>query len=397
MPTPFVAPLAAAASSSNVFLYTIIFIFLTGIITTVITKWAKDKCLKFFNRYHITLERTQCQTTWGTFWVFSSGVEIIYDHPYVDIRGRKKTSHMLYQADVDAQLLTLFRYHNELTAEAQQRRLQQVQRTFNPGAFHRFFRKIRNFINTLRDAFNNALGAVVGQYQKMNPSSAVLSTQSGQVTQIGQTLLDKFGNAYEPLLEQYIGQPVILEILDPANPSNVINEFTGYLADYTQNYVAVFNVEHGVVEKFELALPDVDDAPEAPPVAGATPAPAPPPAQVKEENGLGVTIDGPRFKIRNLRGECVVIRQLARQGFEPVNFGAVLPPNGVLDLHTRDARNGTLVIERVQCLDVVAPRKFATVRHAGVLLPRPTLVDEFSISQLPQVPKRQSNTSDSKQ
>jgi hypothetical protein len=48
---------------------------------------------------------------------------------------------------------------------------------------------VRNLINTLRDAFNAAIGAVVGQYQRMNPASAVLATQAGSVTQIGQTLL----------------------------------------------------------------------------------------------------------------------------------------------------------------------------------------------------------------
>ena len=37
-------------------------IFLTAIITTVVTKWARDKCLKFFNHYHVTLERTRGAT-----------------------------------------------------------------------------------------------------------------------------------------------------------------------------------------------------------------------------------------------------------------------------------------------------------------------------------------------
>ena len=74
-------------------------------------------------------------------------------------------------------------------------------------------RGFRNFVNTLRDAFNAAIGAVVGQYQRMNPGSMIVGTQGQSVTQIGQTLLGKFAaNAYEPLLEQYIGQPVILDV-----------------------------------------------------------------------------------------------------------------------------------------------------------------------------------------
>ena len=43
-------------------------------------------------------------------------------------------------------------------------------------------------------------------------------------------------------------------------------------------------------------------------------------------------------------------------------------------------------IEIVRCLDVVAPRKFATVRHAGELHERRGLVDELHLNRLPLVP-----------
>ena len=69
------------------------------------------------------------------------------------------------------------------------------------------------------------------------------------MTQIGQTLLGKFAaNAYEPLLEQYIGQPVILDVVDPINPNNATVQYAGYLADYTRQFIAVFNVDHATEE-----------------------------------------------------------------------------------------------------------------------------------------------------
>jgi hypothetical protein len=40
----------------------------------------------------------------------------------------------------------------------------------------------------------------------------------------------------------------------------------------------------------------------------------------------------------------------------------------------------------VLCLDVVAPRKYATVRHAGELSDRRGLVDELHLARLPLVP-----------
>ncbi len=378
-------------SASTLFYLTLIVIFLTAIITTVLTKWARDKCLKYFNHYHVTLERSRGQTIWGQCKIFSSGMEIVFDHPFTDTRGRKKTSYMLYGPELDTQLLCLLRYHNELTESQQQSRLLQIQRTFNPGFFRRLWRGFRNFINTLRDAFNAAIGAVVTQYQRTNPATgALLSTQGSSVQSIGQTILGRFANAYEPLLEQYIGQPVILEVADPINPNNAAVEFTGYLADYTQNYIALFNVKHACEQTVELAIPDEESAPPLPPMPAPPPPGAPPPAfppALKEEHHLAIRLDGLRFKIQNASKDPIAIRRLEREGFEPVNFGMVLPPSATLDLPARDAHGGKLILDQIRTADVVANRKFATIRHAGELVDRPSLFDEFPIQQLPLVPK----------
>src|SRR4051794_6028400 len=93
----------SAPSPAAVFYITLVFISLTAIITAVVTKWARDKCLKLFRNYHVTLERTRGTTIWGKLNVASSGVEILFDHPYVDARGRRKTSFMLYQQEMDQQ------------------------------------------------------------------------------------------------------------------------------------------------------------------------------------------------------------------------------------------------------------------------------------------------------
>ena len=305
-------PLSSSApSAATVFYLTLLFIFLTAIITTVFTKWARDKCAKFFHGYHVTLERSRGQTIWGQLKVFSSGVEVVYDHPFVDARDRKKTSYMLYGPEMEQQLLSLLRYHDELGPEQQRRRTQQIRATFNPGPLRRLWRGVRNFVNTLRDAFNAAIGAVVSQYQRVNPAS-VFVAQSSQVTQISQTLLGRFANAYEPLLEQYIGRPVILDVADPIDPNNSTVEYTGYLADYTQQFIAVFNVEHRCGETVTVTLPDVEGGPALPPLPGPPPpgAPAPvlPPA-TKVEHKLEVRVDGLRLKIQNTRHEPVIVRR----------------------------------------------------------------------------------------
>src|SRR5437762_6322577 len=97
-------PTPSTPDPSTILYVTLLFIFVTAIVTTVATKWSRDKCLKFFNHYHVSMERTRGQTIWGLLKVFSSGIEVIYDHPFVDSRGRKKTSYLLYGQEVEQQL-----------------------------------------------------------------------------------------------------------------------------------------------------------------------------------------------------------------------------------------------------------------------------------------------------
>src|SRR2546423_4063151 len=149
---------SSAPSGATIFYLTLLLIFATAVITTVLAKWSRDKALKFFAGYHVTMERMRGQTSWGTLRVFSSGLEIVYDHPYVDTRGRKKTSFLLYGHEIDTQLLCMFRYHEEMSPTLRKERERQVKRTFNPGPLKRAWRGVRNVVNTLRDAFNAAIG-----------------------------------------------------------------------------------------------------------------------------------------------------------------------------------------------------------------------------------------------
>src|SRR5262245_36991398 len=95
------APPSTGPSAAAIFYVTLLFIFLTAIITAVATKWARDKTLKLFDGFHVTLERARGQTIWGHFKVFSSGVEIMYDHSFIDARGRKKTSYLIYAQELE--------------------------------------------------------------------------------------------------------------------------------------------------------------------------------------------------------------------------------------------------------------------------------------------------------
>jgi hypothetical protein len=160
--------------------------------------------------------------------------------------------------------------------------------------------------------------------------------------------------------------------------------------DYTSQFIAVFNVDHKTEEELSIELPDAQEGEALPPLpAPPPPGAAPPvlPPALKTEHGLAIRRDGPRIKIMNICHDPVVVRRLQREGFEPLELGVVVPPSATLDLPARDARGGLLLVEAVRCVDVVAPRKFATVRHAGELVERRGLVEELNLDRLPLVPK----------
>jgi hypothetical protein len=149
-------------------------------------------------------------------------------------------------------------------------------------------------------------------------------------------------------------------------------------------------VEHSSGEMVTLTLPDVEQGPPLPPLPMPPPPgvplpPLPPPEKVEHE--LAVRVDGLRLKVQNTRHDPVIVQRLERDGYEPVEFGNVIPPMATFDLPARDARGGRLIVELVRMLDVVCPRKFASIRHGGELVERRGIVDELYLRQLPLVPK----------
>src|SRR5258705_1241678 len=155
-PMAFLLSQTTGPSAATLFYITLLFIFVTAIITTVLAKWSRDKCLKFFKGYRITLERNRGQTLWGKFKVFSSGIEIVYDHPYVDPHGRRKTSYLFYQVELEQQVLSLFRYHTQLSEKEQKSRKKQVDSTFNPRFFRRGVPGLGKLLKTLSQAVKTA-------------------------------------------------------------------------------------------------------------------------------------------------------------------------------------------------------------------------------------------------
>ncbi len=317
----------------NALALTLVMIFLAAIIGALFNAWRLDKCLKLMHDYHVTYLTTVGPPAWGDLVVYSRGIELRYDAPYMTRHGMAKSSSLIYDDEL-GHCLALCRIDAALTKKESRARTRQITRTFNPGPVRRAMRLVRTVANTLRDATGKSISAILGQLSKTKPS---LAGGKGEVEQLGKTLLGANKNAYEPMLERHIGRPVILRLTHPVNKDLPPLELPGYLVDYTDEYLAVFNEDHGVEESLDVE------------VNGPV-----------QRQGFRVELDENEVKIHSSGPDVLVVRR-ARVGEQEYELDAVLLPGCCLRLSRHSAGSVTLKLERTRRIDIVCPRAIAKV------------------------------------
>ena len=65
----------------NALALTVLFIFLTAIVSLLLKARRKDKCLKLLQGSHVAYLTTAGQAIWGDLRVYSLGLELTYDAP----------------------------------------------------------------------------------------------------------------------------------------------------------------------------------------------------------------------------------------------------------------------------------------------------------------------------
>jgi len=318
---------------------TVLFIFLSAIVGVVLKVRRKDKCLKFLNDYHVSYLTTGGRALWGDLTVYSQGIELRFDAPYTTRHGLIKTSALIYPEELD-KCLALCRTEGSLTAQEIAARKRQVRRSFNPGLVRRGLRWCRNLINTLRDAFSKAMTAIIGTLLKSR-APATVQQQQGSVDSIGQTILGAAGNAYEPMLEAHIGKPVILRTVRKAEDREYVLELPGYLVDYTEQWVAVFNVEHGGGRVIEHAI-----------------------TESQQHDGYSLALDGDDVKITCLGPDVLIVEEFAG-GSRRNQLALPLIPGTHVTLRREPGAAVTLKLRLTRQVDMVCPRKVATIHFAS--------------------------------
>jgi hypothetical protein len=223
----------------DTFTVTVIFIILAAAVAAVVRRRTKDKCLKDFAGFIITLEKNSGKTAWGRLNVENTGLELVFPQTHKDQNAPEKTSYLLYKYEFP-NITALVRYHDQLSEDNKSQRDKQLEKTYHPGLLRRTRRKILNIFKTVRDSVIEIINLLLTQAKRTVPGGTVLASQDKYVSAMKQELTGSIGTSYEPLFEKYIGRKVILEIIK----GDKILEYCGVLKDYTADFIEILDADY---------------------------------------------------------------------------------------------------------------------------------------------------------
>ena len=200
---------------------TILFIVLSTFVGAFIKGRQKDKCLKAFRGFMVTLEDVGGKRIWGRLHIEATGLELKYRQPHHDTDGHIESSYMLYKYEY-GNVSALIRFHDSLTEENRKRRDGELAKTYHPSWWRRSRRKLVNVFKTIRDSIMEVSNVLLSQAKKTTGAGGILSTQDKYVSQMRNEVIGSVDTSYEPLLEKYIGHRVVAEFLYKDKPVEIV-------------------------------------------------------------------------------------------------------------------------------------------------------------------------------
>ena len=226
---------------------TIIFIVLSALLAIILKKLKKDKCLKDFIDDMITIELLSGKKYKGVLILKSSGIQFNYPELIKDENNLKYLSFLIYENEYP-DIQALVRYHKDLTEEGKKLRKEDFQRTFQPSYWSKLKRSILNFLKIIKDAIIEIINMMSNHISRTTPVGAAISSNNVQVNKMKNDVYGLVESSYEPLLEDYIGERVILEL----KRDNEWVEYNGVLKDYTADFIELIDVDYAPEEKGKI-------------------------------------------------------------------------------------------------------------------------------------------------
>ena len=221
----------------NYLLITVLIIFILALVSSFMRHRHLDRVLRKLRGFHVTAQ-IGSDRVWGRFRLYSNAIELLFSQPLVNHRGARLGSYILFREQMGA-IESIFRFHDELTPEHQQFRMEEIERVRNPGLRRRVGRRVRNFTAMFRDAISESIGMMASRVQQHASLAMLQKSEGKKLQQVGNEMLDMAANtAYDPVLEHYIFRRVVFEVNTGEDEKA---EYSGILEEYSSSWVSILD------------------------------------------------------------------------------------------------------------------------------------------------------------
>lgn len=326
---------------------TIAFIFLVTLAGAWLRSRRRDPCLTSFEGYHVTLEESNGKVIWGTLRAKPTGLELLYRQAVED-EGHIEASYLLYSGEYQ-QIQAIYRYADVLDEEASKRRTKDLKRWFHPGPLRYLLRKTRAFVSTASDSLNEVIGLLLGRARKQPAGALITDTSAVYLRKFGGDLIGQASGANDPMLEQFIGHRVVVEI----GEDNESHEHVGILKNYSSEFLELLDVQY----PFKQSVP------------------IEPLATVHTDRITAVAHEG-QITVNNHCNYPVLIQSLQSGGEVSSAYNVIVDSGEVVDLPVEEEIKGAeLRLQVVRELDMIVPRSRCIIRHRAAPLDDSRLPD----------------------
>lgn len=324
-------------------LLTILLLLVFATVLALIQARRRDKCLKAFEGFHITMAEKGGDLCWGTPEIYASGMEIMYTTPVVTRHGYQEYSFLFYKDQYDA-MDALYRHPEGLTPEQKKRREDIIRRTAQPSFWQKIGRSLRNWLSMIRDAVMQSVSMVIGVAKARQPGAAVLSTQEASLKALSSEIIGHAGNAFDPMLERHLSTQVVVEVTRNGKKYS----YCGWLRDYTSRFIEIVDA------RVNTHLPPMASgwyglADEVP-------------------TGIALQVDEKgRLRITNHSAWVLHVDRLKGNDWMR-EMDCIIPPDYTADVmvpSTVDPASMQVALGGAQRIDMVIPRTHALIRHAA--------------------------------
>ncbi|MBE2238758.1 MAG: hypothetical protein IAE81_13285 [Caldilineaceae bacterium] len=314
-------------------LATIGLVFFATLLGAYVRARRRDPCLKSFTDYVVTVECAGDKVIWGRMELASTGLELHYTDSVED-ENHVESSYIMYTHEF-GQIHALYRYIDELDVENQARRRKDLARSLHPRFLRRALRHVRNFISMASESLSEVVGLIIGGLRK--PAGRYITEESEErLRELGAAFIGNVGSGYDPLLERFIGQKMVFEIME----DDEVHEHVGIFKQYSPDFFEILDLQ--VPRKQTLAVERQA-------------------AAVAEQ--IKATLADKQLTVANQSIQMVLLKSITVDGVEePLNAMIDAGEQIHFDLDTTCER-AVLTFRILRVVDMIVPRTRCVVRH----------------------------------